>query len=78
VQREHVARALRLLRQQRGMTQTEVARRAGVTNAMVSAYERGRRTLYVDTLFRLLAAMGCRARDFGRAVEYVERHPPVE
>jgi transcriptional regulator with XRE-family HTH domain len=75
---EHVGPALRRLRQLRGLKQVQVAARSGCSKAQVSAYERGKRLPRVDTLFRLLDAMGCRARDFGRAVEYVERNPPAE
>lgn len=40
------------------MTQSELARRSGVPQSVVSAYERGRRQPSVAALARLLAAMG--------------------
>lgn len=41
-----------------GMTQTELAQAVGVTQTVVSAYERGRRQPTLPTLCRLLAAAG--------------------
>jgi transcriptional regulator with XRE-family HTH domain len=42
------------------MTQAELARRAGTSQATISAYEHGRKAPSVDTLGRLLAATGVR------------------
>jgi uncharacterized protein len=47
-----------LARKQAGMTQTELAQAAGVTQSVVSAYETGRRQPTLPTLCRLLAAAG--------------------
>lgn len=44
------------------VTQTELADRAGTSQAAVSAYESGRRSPSVATLERLLAACGLRAQ----------------
>ena len=49
---------LQLARLKAGLSQAEVARRAGVSTAMVSAYERGRRQPTLPTLMRLLRAAG--------------------
>ncbi len=50
-------RALRLVRELQGMTQTELARVAGVTQTAVSAIEGGREQLGVDRAKALAAAL---------------------
>lgn len=52
------AHALRSARRQAGLTQAELARRAGTSQATVSAYESGRKRPVVETFSRLLAVMG--------------------
>ena len=42
------------------MTQTDLARRVGTSQATISAYENGRKQPSVETLARLLAATGVR------------------
>jgi predicted nucleotidyltransferase/DNA-binding XRE family transcriptional regulator len=49
---------LRTARKAAGLTQAELARRAGVTQSVVSAYESGRREPAVSTLSRLIEATG--------------------
>ncbi|MFP5375337.1 MAG: helix-turn-helix domain-containing protein [Acidimicrobiia bacterium] len=49
---------LRLARQKAGITQAELAARAGVPASMVSAYERDRRQPTLATLVRLVRAAG--------------------
>lgn len=51
---------LREARERAGLTQVALARRAGVTQSMVSAYETGRRDPTYSTLERLLRATGHR------------------
>lgn len=55
-----IAHLLAELRAESGLTQAEVARRAGVSQPMVARLERGdqRRTPTFDTIHRLLAALG--------------------
>lgn len=53
---------LRRTRLSAGRSQREVARRAGVAQPVISAYERGRRQPTVDQLERLLEAAGARLR----------------
>lgn len=53
---------LQLARLKAGVTQAELARRAGVPTTMVSAYERGRRQPTLATLQRLLRAAGYELR----------------
>lgn len=54
------AHLLRAVRTRSGLTQAEVALRAGTSQPVVSAYERGRRDPSVTTLQRLVAASGGR------------------
>ncbi len=49
---------LRTARQQAGLSQAEVAGRAGVTQSVVSAYESGARQPSLPTLVRLIEATG--------------------
>ncbi|WP_395245510.1 helix-turn-helix domain-containing protein [Agromyces sp. MMS24-K17] len=49
---------LRAARTRAGLTQTEFAHRAGLTQSVVSAYERGRREPSFATLQRLVGATG--------------------
>ena len=52
------ATLLGLCRRRAGLTQRELARRAGTSAAAVCLYERGDRVPQVDTLTRLIAATG--------------------
>jgi transcriptional regulator with XRE-family HTH domain len=49
---------LREARRRAGLSQVELARRAGVTQSVVSAYESGARQPSVPTLARLVGATG--------------------
>lgn len=53
---------LRRARKAAGLTQAELARRAGVTQSVISAYEAGRREPAVSTLSRLVEATGATLR----------------
>ncbi len=53
---------IRIARRQSGLTQQMLAKRAGTSQAAVSAYESGRRSPSVDTLCRLLGAAGYEVR----------------
>jgi transcriptional regulator with XRE-family HTH domain len=55
-----VATTVRRARERAGLTQAELARRAGTSQATISAYEGGSKTPAVATLARLLAATGSR------------------
>ena len=52
------AQVLRAARTRRGLSQAELARRAGTSQPVISAYERGHRDPSTETLRRLLAAAG--------------------
>lgn len=56
----NAAQALRRSRIRAGLTQRELAERAGTSQATLSAYESGRKQPIVATLDRLLAAAGAR------------------
>ena len=53
---------LQLARHKAGLTQAELAERAGVVPSMISAYERDRRQPTLATLLRLLKAAGFELR----------------
>lgn len=53
---------LETLRRRNGLTQAELARRAGTSQPVISAYERGRRDPTFGTLRRLVAAGGAELR----------------
>ena len=55
-----VPETLRRAREDAGLSQSELAKRARTSQATVSAYESGRKRPSVDTLSRLLAATGRR------------------
>jgi transcriptional regulator with XRE-family HTH domain len=57
-----------------GVSQAELARRAGTSQATVSAYERGLKTPSVRVAARLLGALGCELTLRSR-VEFIEHHP---
>jgi transcriptional regulator with XRE-family HTH domain len=63
-------RMLRSARTRAGLTQAELAARAGTSQATVSAYENGSKQPSLDTFSRLLAATGSR-------LEVVEAGAPV-
>ena len=52
------AELLRTARQRRGLSQAELAARAGTSQPVISAYENGRRDPTTRTLRRLVAATG--------------------
>jgi transcriptional regulator with XRE-family HTH domain len=50
------------IRHQSGLSQAELARRAGLVRSVVNAYERGHRQPGVDALARIAAAAGMELR----------------
>lgn len=56
------AETLRYARRRVGLTLRDAARRAGVSHAALSAYERGARTPSLDKLFGILHALGFAVR----------------
>ena len=70
-QLEILGRALRWLREDRGLKQEDVAQIAGITRPMLSAYERGRVQPTLDTLDRLLRALDCDLSALSEALKIV-------
>ena len=68
---EHIGQALRWLRNQRSQKQREVALSAGITPAMLSAYETGKHRPSLDTVDRLLGALRCDVYDLTQALHTV-------
>lgn len=60
---------LRDLRLEHGLTQAELSDRAGVSKSMVSLYEQGRQRPHLDTLDRLLEALGVRLGELAGRLE---------
>ena len=56
------AAIIRASRRRQGLTQAELARRAGTSQPVISAYEHGRRDPTLETLRRLVEAGGERLR----------------
>lgn len=69
----NIGKALRWLRNQRGKKQREVAAAAGITPAMLSAYETGKHRPSLDTTERVLTALECDVVELTRALLFVER-----
>jgi len=55
---ESIGRRLARLRKERGYTQTELAERIGIIQALVSDYERDKLRLNADMLIRFARALG--------------------
>ena len=64
-----LGRVLRDLRIERGLTQVELAQRAGVSKSMLSLYEGEKRRPQLDTLGRLLDALGVRLGELAARLE---------
>lgn len=63
---ELLHRALRMARAARGMTQGELASKAGVTQPMLSSVERGGSSPTLETLEKILEALGMDLADLDR------------
>lgn len=75
----HAGELIREVRTRTGLTQAELARRAGTSQAAVARYESGDVSPVVSTLERLLAAAGYSlsldaSRDAGPVLDLVRRH----
>jgi transcriptional regulator with XRE-family HTH domain len=64
----HLAGALRLLRDRRGITQRKLAELAACTLKQISAYETARQRPRIETLERILDVLGADAADLARAM----------
>jgi ribosome-binding protein aMBF1 (putative translation factor) len=72
---EQVARLVIRLRQRRGLTQQELARRAGTSHSAISRIESGQHKTSVETLRRIAKALDARLLiGFEGDAEPAERH----
>ncbi|HEY6324356.1 MAG TPA: helix-turn-helix transcriptional regulator [Thermoanaerobaculia bacterium] len=70
-----LGRALRWLRDRQGKRQYQVAEGAGITKAMLSAYETGKQKPSLDTLEKILDALTCDLNDLHNALQIVNERP---
>jgi transcriptional regulator with XRE-family HTH domain len=69
--------SLRWLRDRQGKRQYQVAAEAGITKAMLSAYETGKQKPSLDTLEKILDALLCDLNDLHNALQIVNGRPPA-
>ncbi|HEX6198818.1 MAG TPA: helix-turn-helix transcriptional regulator [Thermoanaerobaculia bacterium] len=62
---------MRWLREKEGLRQYETARAAGITKAMLSAYETGKQRPSLPSLEKILDALGADLMAVGRALDHV-------
>ncbi|WP_249031116.1 helix-turn-helix domain-containing protein [Photobacterium gaetbulicola] len=62
--RENTALLLREMRLERGLSQEGLAKASGIDRTFISGVERNRRNITLDTLDRLLAALGVDSHRF--------------
>src|SRR5258708_5930326 len=70
-----LGRALRWLRERQLKRQYQVAEGAGITKAMLSAYETGKQKPSLDTLEKILDALACDLNDLHNALQIVNGRP---
>jgi transcriptional regulator with XRE-family HTH domain len=70
-----LGRALRWLRERQLKRQYQVAEGAGITKAMLSAYETGKQKPSLDTLEKILDALVCDLNDLHNALQIVNGRP---
>ena len=71
-----LGKALRWLREKEGRRQYEIALAAGVTKAMLSAYETGKQSPSLKSLEQILDALGSDLVDLARALDHVNERRP--
>jgi transcriptional regulator with XRE-family HTH domain len=70
-----LGRALRWLREKAGLRQYETATAAGITKAMLSAYETGKQSPSLESLEKVLDALGSDLIALHRALDHVNERP---
>ena len=70
-----LGKALRWLREKQGRRQYELAEAARVTKAMLSAYETDKQRPALETLERILDALGVDLATLGDALDHVNERP---
>lgn len=71
-----LGKALRWLREKEGLRQYETARAAGITKAMLSAYETGKQRPSLPSLEKILDALGADLMSVARALDHVNERRP--
>ena len=70
-----LGRAIRWLRDRQGKRQYQIADTAGITKAMLSAYETGKQKPSLDTLEKILVALECDLNDLHNALQIINDRP---
>jgi len=65
--------ALRLMREERGLSQSTLAKAAGIGKSQLSKYESGRERPKLDSLEKLLTVLSIRVADFFAVVSLIDR-----
>jgi transcriptional regulator with XRE-family HTH domain len=74
---DNVGKALRLLREKQGRSQKELAQIAGITSAMLSNYETGEKKPSLDSLGKVLDALGLYLGKLDDALDVVNDRPTL-
>lgn len=80
---DHLNRALRWLREERGLRQYHLAEEASITKAMLSSYETGRQKPSLETLDKVLTALDSDLHELADTLdafagkERSREHPPA-
>lgn len=69
----NIGKALRFLREDQGWSQKDLAQAAGITGAMLSNYETGEKKPSLDSLGKLLDALGLYLGTFDDALDVVNK-----
>jgi transcriptional regulator with XRE-family HTH domain len=77
VTRREVATSLMILRNPRGWSQTRLGKAAGIHSSAVSTCETGKRLPHLQTVLRLLAALGYTLADFQATVAFLRAREPT-
>lgn len=72
-----LGKALRWLRAKQDKRQYQLAGAAGITKAMLSAYETGKQRPSLETLEKILAALGAELADLHDALDIVNERSPL-
>lgn len=72
---EGLGKALRWIRDKQGKRQYQVADGAGITKAMLSAYETGKQNPSLETLEKILSALASDLQDLHTALQVVNEVP---
>lgn len=72
-----LGKALRWIRDKQDKKQYQVADTAGVTKAMLSAYETGKQKPSIETLEKILNALQVDLADLFNAIQVINERPPL-